>query len=237
MKTFHILSAGFVLTSALCNPATALDIRLESPTLMLSSDVHEFELLKASVPLAPPTDTTSRHLVTVYEVASKYGHPEVMQAILMQESNGGTHPTLIGSSNAPISKRSYGVMQVQVATARSMLERYDLLRDNYFPTREIARVSDKEIRLMLLQNHRANIEISAALFALYLQLSNGSVDRAIAAYNVGIGGVKRLRSPSTFKYVREVRQKLKAVVNPFNEQYGLRTTTPTQPSVVFNNNK
>lgn len=235
MNSFHILSVGIVLATALCGPAKAVDLQLESPIWNLSSEVQKYELPREYT--LTPLDTTSQHLKTVYEVASEYGHPEVLQAMLMQESNGGTHPTLVGSPNAPISKRSYGVMQVQVATARHTLERYEHLRDKYFPNRDIKRVSDKEIRMMLLKNHAANIEIAAVLFNLYLQISNGNVDRAIAAYNVGIGGVKKLRSPSKFKYVREVRQKLKMVVKPFNEQYGLGTTKPIQPSVVLVYNK
>lgn len=235
MKSFHILSVGIVLATALCGPANALDVPLESPVWTISTEVQKYELPRVYAPA--PLDVTSHHLKTVYEVASEYGHPEVLQAMLMQESNGGTHPTLIGSPNAPISQRSYGVMQVQVATARHTLKRYEHLRDKYFPSREIDRVSDKEIRSMLLTNHRANIEVAAVLFDLYLQISNGSVDRAIAAYNVGIGGVKKLRSPSNFKYVREVRQKLKTVVKPFNEQYGLGTTNTIQPSVVLVYNK
>lgn len=231
MKSFHILSVGIVLATALCGPANALDLQLESSIWDLSSEVQKYELPREYTPT--PLDATSQHLKTVYEVASEYGHPEVLQAMLMQESNGGTHPTLVGSPKAPISKRSYGVMQVQVATARHLLKRYEHLRDKYFPEREINRVPDKEIRTMLLKNHKANVEIAAVLFDLYLQISNGSVDRAIAAYNVGIGGVKKLRTPSTFKYVREVRQKLKTVVKPFNEQYGLGMTKPNQPSVIL----
>lgn len=235
MKTFHILSVGIVLATALCGPAKALDFQLESPIWTLSAEVQNYELPK--VYETTPQDVTTQHLKLVHEVASEYGHPEILQAMLMQESNGGTHSTLVGSPHAPVNKRSYGVMQVQVATARAVLLRHTHLRDKYFPERDITRVTDKEIRVTLLTNHRANVEIAAALFALYLHLSKGSVDRAIAAYNVGIGGVKKLRSPSKFKYVREVRQKLKLVVKPFNEQYGLKTTEPTQPSVVLVYNK
>lgn len=235
MKSFHILSVGIVLATALCGPAKALDLQLESPIWTLSAEVQNYELPK--VYTTTPHDTTLQHLTMVYEVASEYGHPEVLQAMLMQESNGGTHPTLIGSPNAPLSKRSYGVMQVQVSTARSLMERYEHLRDKYFPSREVKHISDREIRTMLLTNHKANVEIATVLFELYLHISNGNVDRAIAAYNVGIGGVKKLRSLSKFKYVKEVRQKIKTVVKPFNEQYGLGTTNTIQPSVVLVYNK
>lgn len=235
MKTFHILSVGIVLATALCGPAKALDLQLESPIWTLSSEVQEFELPK--VYATTPHDVKTQNLIMVHEVASKYGYPEVMQAMLLQESNGGTHPTLIGSPNAPPNKRSYGVLQVQVATARTLLKRYSYLHDMYFPDRAVSNVSDREIQTLLLRDHRANAEMAVALFDLYLRMSNGNVDRTIAAYNVGIGGVKKLRSPSNFKYVREVRQKMKTVVKPFNEQYGLGTTEPIQPSVVFVYNK
>lgn len=232
MKSFHILSVGIVLVTALCGPANALDLQLESPCWTVDAEV---ELPKVYTPT--PYDTIKQHLTMVYEIGSQYGHPEVLQAMLLQESNGGTHPTLIGSPGAPPNKRSYGIMQVQIATARSILKRYNYLQVEYFPDRTVGEVSDRELKVLLLTNHRANIEIAVVLFNLYLQMSNGNVDRTIAAYNVGIGGVQKLRSPSKFKYVREVRQKLKTVVKPFNEQYGLGTTKPTQRSVVFVYNK
>lgn len=235
MKNFHTLSVGIVLATALCGPAKALDFPQEQPLLIFSSEVQELRLpAKYATPLH---DTKTQNLILVYEVASTYGHPEVMQAMLLQESNGGTHPTLIGSPNARPSKRSYGILQVQVATARSLFKRYAYLSTKYFKDRVVSEVSDREIMQLLLQDNRANAEIAVVLFDLYLQLSNNNVDRTIAAYNVGIGGVKKLRSPANFKYVREVRQKIKAVVNNFNEQYGLGTIQQPQQSVVFIYNK
>lgn len=235
MKSFHILSVGIVLATALCSPAKALDFQLESPIWNLSSEVQKFEVPR--VYTVTPEDTKAAYLTMVYEVASGYKHPEVLQAILLQESNGGTHPTLIGSPNAHPDKRSYGVMQVTLKTARSLLERYAYLRDAYFPERPMSEVADREIKTLLLRNHRANIEIAAALFDLYLSTSNGDVNRAIAAYNVGIGGVKRLKNPASFRYVKEVRHKIQTVVIPFNETYNLKKLQTVARSIVLTYNK
>lgn len=222
MKKFHTLSVGIVLATALCGPAKALDFTLDDPVWIASGEVEEFKLPRAQT----SDDVKAKNLIMVYELASSSGHPEVLQAMLLQESNGGTHPTLVGSPSAPANKRSYGIMQVQVATARTLFRRYEDLRKKYFADRMIRDVSDDEIKTLLLQNNRANVEIAVSLFNLYLSLSNNNVDRTIAAYNVGIGAVKKLRSPSKFKYVREVRHKIKTVVKHFNEVYGLGTMQP-----------
>jgi hypothetical protein len=162
------------------------------------------------------------NLRRVFQLGEPIGNPEILQAILLQESNGGLSER-IGNKDGLIRTRSYGLMQVQVVAARSMLQRVSSLKDDYFPDREYKSITDREIINLLLENDEANIKIAAHHFNLYLQLCKGDLDKAVAAYNVGIGGVKRIANPSTFAYVVAIKAKLKTV-RPFNLLNGLELT-------------
>lgn len=72
---------------------------------------------------------------------------------------------------------------------------------------------------LLVTNEEANIRIAAYHFKLYLALSKGNWERAVAAYNVGIGAVKRIGNPSNFGYVKAIKTKL-AALKPFNKANG-----------------
>jgi hypothetical protein len=231
MKHAHTLSVGFVLAIALCGQAKAVDAPLlDSPVWAASETPQTFTFapVPEAYPMSATPDVRTRNLALVHKVASEVGNQEVMQAMLLQESGGGTHTTMVGNPRAPVSKRSYGLMQVQVVAARSVLQRYSQLMADYFPNRDVKRVRDGEIIKLLMTNPIANIRMAAYHFNLYLSLVDGEQDAAIAAYNVGIGGVKKLKAPSQYKYVVEVKHKLNTVVKPFNTMYGLDST----PNVV-----
>lgn len=237
MKYFHILSVGIVLATALCGPAKAVDLPTmePSPLLVVEENPAEFTLqpVPPPYPMTYVMDKREQNLMLVHEIAAEVGHQEILQAMLLQETNGGLHPTCMSNPHSPPSQRSYGLMQVQIVAARSILQRYPTLMDDYYPGRELKRVSDREIVNMLMTNPVANIRIAAYHFNLYLNMVKGDVSRAIAAYNVGIGGVTKLKSPAHYKYVVQVKQKLNAVVKPFNQAYGLTTTAQPDTQVVI----
>lgn len=165
------------------------------------------------------TTVVDRNLAKVYKIASEVGHPETMQAILLQETGGGTsHP--IGNRNSPIGKRSYGLMQVQLIAGRSVLERNPSLVSKYFPGRQYSSILDEEVISLLLSNDEANIRIASTHFKLYLALCKGDWHKAVAAYNAGIGGVRKIVNPAGFKYVVEVKAKIESKVKPFNRTRG-----------------
>jgi Transglycosylase SLT domain len=167
--------------------------------------------------------TTSQSLKTVYLVGREVGNPETLQAILLQETRGGqTEP--IGNKDSPVGKRSYGLMQVQVVAARSIFTRYSEVYQRYFPTRKYDTIADEEIIALLLTNDEANIRIAAYHFKLYLQLSSGDWDRAVAAYNAGIGAVNNIPIPAEFDYVIKVKAKMETEVRTFNRKHGLQLT-------------
>mgnify|MGYP005834841491 CR=1 FL=1 len=219
MRLFQSLSVGIVLAIALCTPAKA-DATLPAVPLISSTVWNATEHKQYVLPrVYHPTDVKSNNLKLVYEIAEPFGCPEIMQGILLQESNGGAIKSLVGSPNAPPGKRSYGLMQVQVVAARWVFKQHPDLLQEYFPQRDMNDVRDREIINLLLSNHPANVTIAVHHYALYLQMLDGDHTRTIAAYNVGIGGVQKLKRPHQFKYVVEVKRKIKEVVKPFNAMY------------------
>lgn len=167
-----------------------------------------------------------RNLILVHQIGKEVlGRPEYLQSIMMQESKGVSG--LIGNKSAPQSKRSYGLMQVQIPSARSILRLHDDVMDRYFPNRSIKSVKDAEIERLLLRNDEANVRIAAYHYKRDLRESRGNVDRSLASYNLGSGGVLRIRNHAKFPYVVGVKNQLKRIVQPFNVFYE-RTLTPTE---------
>ena len=159
-----------------------------------------------------------KNLILAYKIGKEVlGNSETLQAIMMQESKGVGG--LIGNKSAPESKRSYGLMQVQVQTARSVFRDVGEVMSRYFPDRSLKSIKDAEIKHLLLKNDEANIRIAAHHYKMDVAFNHGNWDKSVASYNVGVGGIKRIKSPSTFPYVNGVRSYLRRVVRPFNEFY------------------
>jgi hypothetical protein len=163
------------------------------------------------------------NLKQVHAVAREFGHPETMQAILLQESGGGV-ANPVGNLNSPVGKRSYGLMQVQVVAARSILSRYPTTFNRYFPDRQYQTVSDEEVIALLISNHEANIRIACQHFALYLSMSEGDWHKAVAAYNMGIGNALKREDHADYPYVKEIEEKMRETVRPFNLRHNLMLT-------------
>lgn len=144
-------------------------------------------------------------------------HAEILQSMMMVETRAGTGGQ-IGLPNAHPSLRSYGLMQVTVPTARVMFKRFPELFDQFFSGRSLAKVTDKEIKNLLLSNNKANILLGIHVFTLYLDMVNGEVDRAIAAYNMGIGNALKRKGAPKAKYVQDVKAWMPTIV-AFNREY------------------
>jgi hypothetical protein len=161
--------------------------------------------------------TIATNMKKVHHIAKEFGHHETMQAILLQESNGGTSAP-VGNVNSPMGKRSYGLMQVQLVAARSILSRYPNVAERYFPNRKISSVTDEEVIALLLRNDEANIRIAVYHFDLYLTLSNGNWYKAVAAYNMGIGNANKRTTFDDIPYVKSIKTRIHTTVKPFNAQ-------------------
>lgn len=167
--------------------------------------------------------STQENMRKAFSVGREVGHPETLQAILLQETGGGVSDP-IGNRNSPVGKRSYGLMQIQTVAARSVFERFPDVFAKYFPDRSYKSVLDEEIIALLLTNDEANIRVAAYTLKINLQLSKGDWSRAVAAYNAGIGGVNNIPVPSQFGYVISVKKRIETDVREFNRKNGLQLT-------------
>lgn len=146
-----------------------------------------------------------------------------MQSILLQETGGGVS-SLVGNPGAPKTQRSYGLMQLQVSAARSVLSRQPELCDEIFNDQQCNRkLSDDKIIHVLLTNPIANIKIATYHFQLYLSIVRGDWNRAVAGYNAGIGTALKMKNPGKFKYVQEISKKQTNLVDRFNEEHQVLT--------------
>jgi Transglycosylase SLT domain len=168
--------------------------------------------IQGGTALPPQIDST---LFKIHSIGQQYGTTELLQAISLQETNGGTSD-LVGSRHLSPINRSYGIMQVQIGTARSILSRDLALKETLFPGQSTKNISNQQLITLLMENDEANITIAAKVLQLYTTLCKGNIDKAVAAYNMGIGAVESLKHPSSFKYVVEVKNKLRTIVRPFN---------------------
>ena len=160
--------------------------------------------------------TITHNMLKVRAIAKEFGHHETMQAILLQESNGGTaHP--VGNLNSPIGKRSYGIMQVQLVAGRSVLSRNPSLVDRYFPNRKLSSITDEEIIALLLKNDEANIRIAVHHFDIYMSIAKGDWMKAVAAYNMGIGNALKRSTVNDVPYVKSIQSRIHSTVRPFNK--------------------
>lgn len=150
------------------------------------------------------------------EIGDEIGWPETIQAIALQESHAGDYGFRIGDLNEKVGKRSYGVMQVKVATTRFIFNNYPKIKGQYFGTRKIRNIADEEIIALLMTDDEFCIEIAALNFIKMLEFSGGSWSRAVAGYNGGWGVAKNLKNPQQFDYVKHINRRIKKQVRPFN---------------------
>ena len=170
-----------------------------------------------------PDTSTSTNLKTAFKVGVEIGNPETIQAILLQET-GGNNNNSIGNKGAPVGKRSYGLMQVQVVAAKEVLTQYPSMLKVYFEGKTLSTLSDEQIIAVLLTNQEANIYFASYLFKYYLQLCNGNWDKAVASYNMGIGGVEQVSNYNQVDYVVSVKGLMESKVRPFNKRNNLTLT-------------
>lgn len=155
---------------------------------------------------------------------------ETLQAMMMVETQAGIGGS-IGLPHGPPSIRSYGLMQVTIPTARTILQRYDDLRYRFFGDRNIKTIKDKEIKILLLQNAEANIHIGVRVFVEYLSIVKNEWARAVAAYNMGIGNALKRRNAIKSKYVNDVK-KWMPIVSMVNATL-IRATTRIETNTEF----
>lgn len=132
------------------------------------------------------TSTQGKLLTKAYEIAKADGHknPELLQALLLQETQAGGMKSYRVAN--PGADAYFGPMQIKLAAARDVLQRWPVLFTKYgFHT-----CTDDEIKANLILNESFNLEV-ASKYLIVLQKTYGFSGRELMnAYNRGPGGVK-----------------------------------------------
>lgn len=139
---------------------------------------------------------------SAYEIAKADGHksPEIVQAVLLQESMAGGVKSYRVANAGP--EAYFGPMQIKLATAKDVLQRFPALFEKY----NLHTHTDDEIKANLILNDKFNIEV-ASKYLLILQKHYGfSGKELLNAYNRGPGGVKDVGSD--YHYALGAQQKL-----------------------------
>jgi hypothetical protein len=140
----------------------------------------------AQVVPADLTNKQHRLLNLAYQVGKENGFkdPEIVQAILLQETHAGGMNSYKVANPGP--QAYFGPMQIKLSAARDVLTRWPQLYEKFgFHTK-----TDDEVKANLILNEHFNIEV-AAKYIMILKREYGFTGRElINAYNRGPGGVK-----------------------------------------------
>jgi hypothetical protein len=189
---------------------TAIPVE-SSPKLAILENLH-------------PANMTAKYsdvLKTSYAIANQVDvPPTIVQAILLQESKAGNVKSLVGSRGAGVGNRSYGVMQMKVEAARSVMSRTPKLVSKYFPNRSYSSITDEEVIALMLTNHEANIRMACYHLKLYHSMMH-DWDATIVAYNMGIGNAKKTLVFDTNPYLISVQNYMNTTVPSFNSKHNL----------------
>lgn len=153
--------------------------------------------------------------------------PETIQAILLQETQGGRIRT--DARQEQFEWAAYGVMQIQPETARYIMECILKHPDEDVPEDDII------IKLMLKSNDNFSIQLAVTyfkyLYDVYVEQGNhpGVAWRmALLAYNIGPGKLKEQgMGYDPNMYLDGIRKNLE-IVRAYNKAYNLGKITPRQ---------
>lgn len=141
----------------------------------------------------------------------KVGYGETMQAIVMAESiaNVEGKKYIIGDNTLNFGKKSYGVAQVKLQTAKYVL-------DMYKHPRKFA--TDEDLLIALLFEPEFNLEVASLYFEYLMKRYKGNWKKAVVAYNEGPTWVSANPGKvDNHPYLRKVNLFLERVVRPHNK--------------------
>jgi hypothetical protein len=140
--------------------------------------------------LLPSSMTDKQHelLNMAYEVGveAKLKSPEILQAVLLQETGAGAATSYNVANPGP--NAYFGPMQIKLVAAKAVLQRWPAMFTEYgFHTK-----TDDEIKANLILNERFNMHV-AAMYLTILSRDYGFKGRELLnAYNRGPAGVKEV---------------------------------------------
>jgi hypothetical protein len=154
-----------------------------------------------------PTNMTNdqyRLLNMAYAVGkeNELKNPEIMQAILLQETKAGGMSKYKVANPGP--DAYFGPMQIKLVAARAVLSRWPSMYDKFgFHTR-----TDDEVKANLILNERFNLDIAAKYLVILKKEYGFSGRELMNAYNRGPAGVKHV--DDDFHYAIGAEKKLAA---------------------------
>lgn len=147
-----------------------------------------------------PLSVNQKNIITLaYNTAKEDGlrQPEVLAGIIFQESKAGGAAKFRTSKHKKACDQTVGLGQIKTGTARSMLKRFPELKQKFG-------IPDSQITNALANNDKFNVAVASKYLVYLSTMYRG--DALIASYNMGEGGVKKLRNPSKLHYVRMVNK-------------------------------
>ena len=154
-----------------------------------------------------PADISKKQsdlLSLAYVVAKENGfkNPEVLQAVLLQETLAGGIKTYKVANPGP--EAYFGVAQIKLQATKDVLTRWPELYSKYgFHTK-----TDDEIKANLIMNDRFNVDVASKYLLILKQVYGYSGKELLNAYNRGPAGVKHV--DDTYHYAIGAQQKLRA---------------------------
>ncbi len=147
-----------------------------------------------------PLSVNQKNILTLaYNTAKEDGlrQPEVLAGIIYQESKAGEAAKFRTSKHKKACDQTVGLGQIKTKTAKSVLKRFPELKQKFG-------IPDSQVGTALAHNDKFNVAIASKYLVYLSTMYKG--DELIASYNMGEGGVKKLRNPSKLPYVKSVNK-------------------------------
>lgn len=151
-----------------------------------------------------------KHVLSVaYETAQADGHkyPQLLQAILLQETKaGGMNSYKVAGNEFGLKPnlRYYGVAQLKLSATRDVLAKWPELWDSF----EFQGKTDEEVIAKLIENERFNIAIASKYLLILKSRGYTSPGAIAAAYNKGPTGARGINTAED-KYSKAVDQHIR----------------------------
>lgn len=147
-------------------------------------------------------------LKVAYHYGKQIGYPETIQGILMQETLAGLLGR-VGDRRLGFGKKSYGVMQVKLSTAKDVLKKHRGMKE----FKEALKYSDEELLARLIMDDAFNILVGTMYFKMHMdryEKKRRGWSKAVSAYNRGCGC-------DVTSYATKVRTHIRKRIRPLNK--------------------
>jgi hypothetical protein len=210
---------GIIATCTLGCMINATSLTLEGTPSSVISIPMEAKMSGGGFTTIIPRNLTRRQaelLILAYEIAKNDGHqyPQLLQGILLQESNAGrldSYKVAGQEFGLKTNERYYGIMQIKLAAARYVLTKYPQLQKDFgFHTS-----TDEEIIAKLIENDTFNLSVASKYLLVLKGMGYNTIQELSVAYNKGGAGARGV-NPSTNPYALGVLAHIQQTV-PLNK--------------------